>query len=382
MAAYSWICIGEECLYPVSGHSREGYSTSHAALFRDEDFVGEGKYRTSAKIMRDRLQLLGHSSAKSSKVVHAKWSSRHNVQDKVDKDGEVKPEDLIRDYVQGLTDGTKNDVTLGPTAGERLISYWGYIWGEDEAQLRFLVDRLPDEHPIVFDLSGVIGTGHVEWSPTLCADARSEEAAESVKSMPLIVLTEGSTDAEILTRAMEKLRPDLLSFITFMDYSHKPEGGAGAVTNGLKAFSAAGVGNRVIGLYDNDTAGREAMKSVTGSGSMLRANIRPVTLPELEFAKKYPAYGPDGLSEIDINGRAVSIELFLGRDILMDHNRRLTPIQWTSYIRSMESYQGEITQKKILQGLFWDKVNSDTFTVSEWDDLNYLIDYLVANANR
>lgn len=39
-------------------------------------------------------------------------------------------------------------------------------------------------------------------------------------------------------------------------------------------------------------------------------------LPDLEFLKSYPTLGPNGLANMDINGVAASIELYLGNDVL------------------------------------------------------------------
>ncbi|TDK23505.1 hypothetical protein E2F48_16065 [Arthrobacter crusticola] len=376
MAAYSWVCIGEDQTVPVSGFVREGYSLQHAALFLDNERVSEGLYLSSAKTIRDRLQLLGFGRARADAVVLQGWATRHHVENKNLADD---PEKLIADFVIDLeSEGGAPSVYENPSK-QRLRSSWGYIWGEERSQLRYLVDRLPDEHPVAFDLREVIGRGHAAASETLCADARAEEITEASGTMPTITLTEGSSDASILEKALEILRPDLVGFLTFMDYSHKPDGGVGAVTNGLKAFSAAGVGNRIIGLYDNDTAGRQGLLSLRKSP--LRPHMRGTVLPELELARSYPTYGPDGLSCTDINGRAVSVELFLGRDVLTIDGE-LSPVQWTQYVKPMNSYQGEISQKGLIQERFYEKVK--TFSAAsrheksdDWQDLEHLIDYIV-----
>lgn len=364
MAAYSWVCIGEDQSIPISGSVREGYSLQHAALL------------SSAKTIRDRLQLLGFSRARADTVILERWATRHHVEDEFLDDD---PEKLVADFVVHLGSEGEASAVYRNSSEKRLLSSWGYIWGEERNQLRYLVDRLPDEHPVAFDLREVIHRGYVEASETLCTDARAEEITEASGTMPTIVLTEGSSDASILDKALEILRPDLVGFLTFMDYSHKPDGGVGAVTNGLKAFSAAGIGNRIIGLYDNDTAGRQGLLSL--QKSPLRPHMRGTVLPELELARSYPTYGPDGLSRTDINGRAVSVELFLGRDVLTIDGE-LSPVQWTQYVKPMNSYQGEISQKDVIQGRFYSKAKAFNAASKhekrdDWQDLEHLIDYIV-----
>lgn len=374
MGAYSWVCIGEDPRLPLAGAARETYSTAHAALFLDSEHVERGLYVSTVKTLRDRLQLLGVTAEHANTVVDAEWHGRENVDD---EDKDISPDSLIGAYLHA---GFKEDPESGGwnPAAEKLVAAWGYIWREDHAQLRYLLDRLPDDHVIAFDLSEVVGAGYVEWTSTLCADARAMEAASAQGTMPTIVLTEGTTDAEFLKDGLALLRPDLLGFLTFMDYSQKPEGGAGAVSNGLKAFSAAGVGNHVIGLYDNDTAGRTALSSLN-KGPKLRPNLKATTLPQLELASNYPASGPDGTNHADINGRAVSIELFFGPDVLAK-NGALVPIQWTAYEKGIASYQGEITGKKELQNDFRKKLSRGIEKPEEWNDFMSVLNHLITVA--
>lgn len=70
-------------------------------------------------------------------------------------------------------------------------------------------------------------------------------------------------------------------------------------------------------------------------------------LPVLDFCNHYPTIGPTGLQYMNINGKAVSIELFYGKDVLLK-NDNYVPIQWTGYIRELEQYQGSIMDKPII----------------------------------
>ena len=73
----------------------------------------------------------------------------------------------------------------------------------------------------------------------------------------------------------------------------------------------------------------------------------------IEFARNYPTQGPNGITNLDINGLACSIELYFGRDILTDKEGKLIPIQWKGYEESLKQYQGEILKKKELQEAFF-----------------------------
>jgi hypothetical protein len=59
---------------------------------------------------------------------------------------------------------------------------------------------------------------------------------------------------------------------------------------------------------------------------------------------------------MDVNGLAGSIELYLGRDILVEDNGGLSPVQWRGYDRDLNQYQGELMNKTELQHRFMKKI--------------------------
>src|ERR1017187_1979244 len=72
-----------------------------------------------------------------------------------------------------------------------------------------------------------------------------------------------------------------------MDFGQRPNGGAGALVNAVKSFAAAGIANRVVALFDNDTAAADALRS--WDRSRLPANIRLCQYPSLDLGASYPA---------------------------------------------------------------------------------------------
>lgn len=73
----------------------------------------------------------------------------------------------------------------------------------------------------------------------------------------------------------------------------------------------------------------------------LPENILAVRLPDIELAKENPTIGPQGFHLVNVNGRAASIELYLGRTTLT-LNGELRHVRWTSYNKSVRTYQGEV----------------------------------------
>jgi hypothetical protein len=126
---------------------------------------------------------------------------------------------------------------------------------------------------------------------------------------PVVVLTEGRTDAEFLAAGLKVLRPYLTDLIRFLDYERRPEGGAGPLAGMVRAFAAAGIADRVVAVFDNDTAAAAALRSLRKLE--LPPQIKVIQYPDLSLAQAYPALGPSGPESsgstprpADVNGLA------------------------------------------------------------------------------
>jgi hypothetical protein len=124
----------------------------------------------------------------------------------------------------------------------------------------------------------------------------------------------------------------------------------------VKAFAGAGIQNRILALFDNDTAGRSALRKL--EQLKLPGNISVLVYPPLQTATEYPTQGPTGDVATNVNGLACSLELYLGQDVLRDENGCLFPVRWRGYDEGMRSYQGEIANKKHIQEAFERKLEA------------------------
>jgi hypothetical protein len=159
----------------------------------------------------------------------------------------------------------------------------------------------------------------------------------------ITLLTEGTTDSRILSTSLNALYPEARDLYSFVDFEgFRVEGGASPIARLLRGFAGAGLTDRFIAIFDNDAAGHEALISLKRIA--LPSNIRAITLPDLAFARDYPTIGPTGKLHADINGAAVSIESFLGRDALI-RDGELRPVRWSQWNSKSERYQGEIEGK-------------------------------------
>ena len=197
--------------------------------------------------------------------------------------------------------------------------------------------RLLAENPANLDLE-------VQWRfADLVEDGLAEDSSyyEGLRQCDrYLIVTEGSSDRAIIRKSMELLRPDIADFFEFVDMSENyPFTGAGNLFRFCQGLAQIKVQNNVIVIFDNDAAGLDAQRKV--EQLHLPENMLVVRLPDLPECRLFRTTGPNGSCQENINGRAVSIELFL------DLRKGPQPcVRWTSYISSINTYQGELINKK------------------------------------
>ncbi len=216
-----------------------------------------------------------------------------------------------------------------------------------------MVDTLGDDETVTFQFGDAVWNHDVNPKTpfTLQATYALREDAQSVEK--IIILTEGKSDARILGRSLDRLYPHLSHMFSFFDHAaFKSAGGAGELERLARGFAGAGISNRTVVLFDNDTAGVSAAQRLTQA--KLPDNFRVLNLPELDLANQYPTLGPTGAALANINGTACGIELYCGPSALKGKDGNLVPIQWTGYDQTMKRYQGEPIDKIGIQERFLD----------------------------
>lgn len=228
---------------------------------------------------------------------------------------------------------------------------FGFFGGDVRLLLRIACEVVPKESRVVQDITELVHAGYYGENEPVCEIVTQALVAGHPENSPRIVLTEGSTDATILNEALALLYPHLVGYYSFLDFdSSRSPGGAGYLVSVVKAFAGAGITNRVIALFDNDTAAREAVRAL-GAVS-LPANIVVKHYPELDMLRSYPTLGPGGVAVLNVNGLAGSIELYLGKDVLLNSAGALIPVQWKGYSEVLRQYQGEVMQKSGIRSAF------------------------------
>lgn len=156
-----------------------------------------------------------------------------------------------------------------------------------------------------------------------------------------LIVTEGSSDTKILKKSLNLLLKDLSDFFDFIDMSENyPFTGAGNLFRFCQGLSRIRIQNRILVLFDNDTAGIEAYRKIIKLD--LPKNMKVVLLPDIDEYNSFKTIGPSGVNKENVNGRAISIELFLD----LNYSFKTEPkIRWTSFNEKQNQYQGELINK-------------------------------------
>ena len=205
---------------------------------------------------------------------------------------------------------------------------------------------VPENSILEYDLTEVIEGGYVK-----------ENDVKNISTEKILVLTEGKTDVEFISGALNKLHPALSSYYHFIDFDeYKVESNASALVKLVIALAASNIKHPIVVLFDNDTTGIMEMNKLKSIS--LGANFKILRLPDIQSAKKYPTIGPSGIKKMNVNGFACGIEMYLGDDVLTKKGQFL-PVQWKSYNEKEGKYQGEISEKNLVQESFRQKLKSD-----------------------
>ena len=209
-------------------------------------------------------------------------------------------------------------------------------------QLVLLTEIFP-RAPVWMDCFFLADYGQPIRSPYEIAREEDDEAAQ-YPSGKIIVLTEGRTDSRMIKAALQRLYPEYAAAYQFVDFEEfRLEGGASVLAKMVRILAGAGLQNRLLAIFDNDAAGVEAMMSLRGT--KLPQTVRLMTLPSTRLAGAYPTIGPNGLTDMDVNGAGAAIELYLGRGALTDENGRLRPVRWQHWNKPAGRYHGAIDDK-------------------------------------
>ena len=194
------------------------------------------------------------------------------------------------------------------------------------------------------------------------------------RTQTFLIATEGSSDAHILKHALSLLKPEIEDFFQFIDVSERhPFPGTGNLLKFAEGLIKIDIQNKIVFVFDNDAEGVDAYSRLLSW--KLPSNMRAMVLPTLEAFRSFPARGPEGVANADINGRAAAIECYL--DLNLEGYPKANVI-WTNYKKDMDVYQGSLEYKESYTKAFL-KQTVETATAGKYsvDNLRIVLDALV-----
>lgn len=400
MGYYAWLEIGNYSLFDSKNQYFDEimmlFSSSHKKFVLDNEDGEERRkviYSQSTQELSERLKVIGITEKRG----RVNFDSTFDADDYFDYyDGKLPEENIDYDFFKKM---------FAIIVTNNHDYYWlndGYDFDDDETSeyldvLKYMLDPDYNEYYLGMPFSDVryllplvleiVGDDEVNYDITDLVDnygvdenidhpslSRDRYNSRMLKYMPTIILTEGSSDAEILKLGLLNVYPHLFDLYRFFDFGvSNSSGGVGDVLKRVKSFVGAGIPNRIIAIFDNDTAGIEVVNLM--KKEKWPSNIRILNYPNYSKLEKYPTVGPQNDLEMDINGLACSIELYLDPSILIEDNR-LLPIMWKGYNKSMKQYQGEITGKSGIKKRFFKKVQNNPKAI-EWDGIKLILDKII-----
>ncbi len=230
-------------------------------------------------------------------------------------------------------------------------------------QLRLLAENT-DNHNLLLEWR----TNDIVEGGWVTEDELFEELPDEQK---FLIVTEGSSDAFIIRRAIELLRPDIYDFFTFIDMEeHYPFSGTGNLYKFFQGLVSIKMLNKCLFVFDNDAEGIEKYEKAKTINAP--SNLKVTKLPDLEEFSNFLTVGPNGKQRANTNGKAVAIECFLD---LSFKTKNEPIIRWSSYKSSLDSYQGALEEKEFYTKQF-KKVGSVDKEYN-FDKLKILVEHIV-----
>jgi HEPN/Toprim N-terminal domain 1 len=233
----------------------------------------------------------------------------------------------------------------------------------------------------VFALNPANEDVEVTWEFGPLVDAgwvqRSDFVAGARRQEKVLVVTEGASDARIINRSLEVLRPDVKDFFHFVDVDERHHfWGAGNLIKFAEGLLRIDILNKVLFVFDNDAEGVDAFRKLEKLN--LPVNMRAMVLPDLDEFKEFTARGPEGVSTSNINGRAAAIECYLDLRLIDYPNPQ---VLWSNYKRDIDSWHGALEFKETYSKHFFNLSNEQLkdghYDISR---LTKLLDSLVQEA--
>lgn len=334
--------------------------------YKEDNVLEEVRaFCSTAKICKERLELFGttYEKAKLDFEENIKWMQEEELFDFASNENIT-----YEDYLIQIEEILKSKDKKPSFELDSYKNFRDYL-----QEYEFIVEDQKIEFVLWSIFHVVDSKSNVEYNLTDIIESgwTTDCPSKLVETEKIIVLTEGKTDTEFLKACINNFFPHLEGFYHFIDFENsRYEANASRLVHSIKSFVGSGIKNRIIALFDNDSAAEKEINNFKKVN--LPSNIKVLKYPNIELAKDYPTIGPTGIQKMNVNGLAGSIEMYLGKDCLIE-DKKFIPVQWTGYIDNISKYQGVVLKKDQIQKTFRKKVKEFDSNKPDFDNWKELI---------
>lgn len=214
-----------------------------------------------------------------------------------------------------------------------------------EAMLQiFALNEANCDIEVTWEFGPIVHTGWVR---------REAFQAGAQQKQKVLIATEGTSDARIIRRALDILRPEVADFFNFVDVDERhPFWGTGNLVKFAEGLLRIEVLNQVLFVFDNDAEGVDAFRKLEKLN--LPSNMRAMLLPDLEEFRGFRTLGPEGENVSDINGRAAAIECYL--DLCLDPYPP-AQVTWSNFKKDIDAWHGVLDFKESYSKHFYQQTD-------------------------
>lgn len=233
----------------------------------------------------------------------------------------------------------------------------------------------------IFALNSANAEVEVTWGfgPIVHAGWVQREAfqPEALQKQRILIATEGASDARIIRRSLDALRPEVADFFNFVDVDERHHfWGTGNLVKFAEGLLRIEIINKILFVLDNDAEGVDAFRKL--QNLKLPVNLRAMLLPDQDDFQEFRTSGPEGVNLSNINGRAAAIECYLDLRLA---NYPEAQVTWSSYKKDVDAWHGALDFKESYAKYYYeqsvDRLRDGDYDVSK---LLKLTDVLIQQA--
>ncbi|WP_091191982.1 hypothetical protein [Micromonospora narathiwatensis] len=366
------VCLFQDEMYsPSIGRA----STRYVLGDKPDHDVEFFEYKATGRLIADRLDILGFDIDSALEVLRQSIGENLDSPPWFEGMGRIDPESVERweaeqaalaeldtdRWLKAIASAaaTQSKAVFEPPDQQPVIGSgkWLLELIPDETEnarwhrLRLVTHAVPDIE-VILDVSDLVYGGWLvkDELDTMPSVAQEWWTAESSARSPIVVLTEGSTDAEFLRAGLKLLYPHLADLVRFLDPRARSEGSAGALVNTVKAFAAAGIRNRIVAAFDDDGAASDALKQLKAVAlppNIVLMQFPAVPIPDYLVAQLPPSEGQHRPTEDRSNARISGcIEMYLGSDTIRGDDNVTLLMDLTFHHRDPSHYEARFADKR------------------------------------